>query len=203
MKPALALTFGYSDGSLQALQRHEITKNRVTLRDTYSLDEPMLRDCDALLISMHCDQRFLARRRGLIEEFLQQGGTVVANGHLAYPFLVGIRGFHSIEDCRVEDLAIIRLADHPIWSGVSEQALTFRRGVAGFYGRVWHDPPAGAMVVHALGRQDRPVDFIYPRGRGRVLFHGGNDLWQFGDDDATSRILPQFLQWLFSGESRR
>jgi hypothetical protein len=152
---------------------------------------------------MHCDQRFLAGHSGLIEEFLQQGGTVVANGHLAYPFLAGIRGFHPIRNHRLDDLAIIRLVDHPIWSGVSEQALTFRRGVAGFYGRVWHDPPADATVVHALGRQDRPVDFIYPRGRGRVLFHGGNDLWQLGGDDATSRILPQFFQWLFSEDSRR
>jgi hypothetical protein len=198
MKPALALTFGYPDGSLQALTRHEIAKDRVVLRDIYSLGELMLHDFHALLISMHCDQRFLAGHSGLIERFLQQGGTVVANGHLAYPFLAGIRGFHPIQDYRIDDLAIVRLVDHPIWHGVSEQELTFRRGVAGFYGRVWHEPPAGATVVHALGRRDRPVDFIYSVGGGRVLFHGGNDLWQFGSNDSTSRVLPQFFQWLFS-----
>jgi len=203
MKPALALTFGYPDGSLHALQRNETAKGRVVLQDIYSLDASVLENFQALLISMHCDQRFLASHAGSIDRFLQEGGTVVANGHLAYSFLPKVHAFHPIDNYRVEDLAIIRLVDHPIWDGVSERELTFRRGVAGFYGRVWHEPPPGAVVVHALGRSDRPVDFIYSVGQGRVLFHGGNDLWQFGGGDTTSRILPQFFKWLFNEDSRQ
>ncbi len=104
-------------------------------------------------------------------------------------------GFHGIDDYKVDDIAVLRLLDHPIWHGIAEHDLTFRRGVAGFYGRVWHEAPSGAAVIHALGRPDRPLDFIYPVGRGRVLFHGGNDLWQFGGG-ATGQLVPQLMQWI-------
>ena len=99
-------------------------------------------------------------------------------------------GFHPLENYGLKDLAVRRLIDHPIWAGVSENDLTFRRGVAGFYGRAWHEPPHGATVVHALGTPDRPLDFIYRVGKGRVLFHGGNDLWQYDGADSAGRIAP-------------
>ena len=65
--------------------------------------------------------------------FLQDGGTVIANGHLAYPFLPGMKGVHALQNYGLKDLAVRRLTDHAIWAGVSENDLTFRRGVAGFY----------------------------------------------------------------------
>ena len=200
MKPALVLSFGYSDGSIQLLVGRD-AGSRIVTRDIYALPDTDLADFSALLISMHSDQRFLANRSRQIAEFLEAGGTVVANGHLAYPFLPEMTGFHAMEGYRLDDIAVKRVAEHPIWEGVVETELTFRRGVAGFYGRVWHAAPAGATVIHVLGQADRPVDFIYPVGNGRVLFHGGNDLWQFAGHDTTGRIVPQFLQWLFAGEN--
>ena len=45
------------------------------------------------------------------------------------------------------------------------------------------------------------MDFVYRVGAGRVLFHGGNDLWQYaGATDTTGRIVPQLLDWLFLKE---
>ena len=202
MKPALALSYGFPDGAMAKLASHPDASGRITSRDVYALEhlDLDLDDFGALLISMHLDQRFLAGRAAQIESFLRQGGSVIANGHIAYPFLPGMTGVHPLENYGLHDLAVKRLADHPIWAGVSEGDLTFRRGVAGFYGRAWHHPPEGATVVHALGEPDRPLDFIYPVGKGRVLFHGGNDLWQYGGADSTGRILPQLLRWIFSGE---
>ena len=186
----LALTFGYADGSLNVLAGQG---SDVVMRDAYALPEINLCAFDALLISMHSDQRFLATRARQIEAYLTGGGTVVANGHFAYPFLPRMNGFRAIENSKIDDIRVLRLVDHPIWRGVAENDLTFRRGVAGFYGRVWHEAPQDAQVIHALGRADHPLDFIYPVGRGRVLFHGGNDLWQFGGE---SGLVPQLMRWI-------
>jgi hypothetical protein len=191
MRPVLALTFGYADGSLNAL-----AGQGAALRDVYTLPDIDLAAFGALLISMHSDQRFLATRARQIEEYLTGGGTVVANGHYAYPFLPRMTGFRAIENYTIDDIRVRRLEDHPIWRGVAENDLTFRRGVAGFYGRVWHAAPQDATIIHALGRADRPLDFIYTVGRGRVLFHGGNDLWQFGD----SELVPRLWGWIGQGE---
>jgi hypothetical protein len=194
MKPVLALAFGYADGSFSALSGAAAP----VMRDTYALGDVDLDPFAALLISMHSDQRFLATRARQIEDYLAQGGTVIANGHFAYPFLPRMTGFHAIDDYKLDDIAVVRLVDHPIWQGIAVRDLTFRRGVAGFYGRVWHAAPQGASVIHALGRADRPLDFIYPVGRGRVLFHGGNDLWQFGAG-ANEQLVPQLMQWIAEG----
>jgi hypothetical protein len=202
MKPALALSYGFPDGAMAKLASHPDAMGRIVTHDLYDLPALHLNNFSSLLVSMHVDQRFLASRVEQVASFLQDGGTVVANGHLAYPFLPGITGFHALENYGLKDLSVRRLLDHAIWAGVSESDLTFRRGVAGFYGRAWHEPPDGATVVHALGTPDRPLDFIYRVGRGRVLFHGGNDLWQYGGGaDSAGRILPQLLHWMFSGES--
>jgi hypothetical protein len=196
MKPILVLSFGSSERFASALSECVPSQDDVVVRDTYELPEIALDRFGALLISMHCDQRFLAEQAGQIAAFIDRGGTVVANGHYAYPFLPGMTGFHMIPDCHLADLAIVRIADHPIWDGVSAHDLTFRRGVAGFYARVWHEAPDGAQIINGLGRDDRPVDLVYRVGRGRILFHGGNDLWQFRGDDTTASIVPQLVRWL-------
>ncbi len=200
MKPSLIFSFGYSENPLGGFADIPAAKDHIVSCDLYALPELELDRFSSLLISMHSDQQFLAAQADRIATFVRDGGTVVANGHFAYPFLPGMIGFHTVEDCHLKDLAVVRVADHPIWSGVSERDLTFRRGVAGFYARVWHDAPAEATVIHALGHADRPIDILYPVGNGRILFHGGNDLWQFRGSDTTAQIGPQLLQWLFPGE---
>ena len=201
MKSALYLTFGHPEGSGSALAQKAGAIGSIVNRDIYDLDHIDLSEFRALLISMHSDQRFLASRADAVATFLAQGGTVVAYGHVAYPFLPGIGPAHILHHQRLEDLRILRLVDHPIWAGISGDNLTFRRGVAGFYGRAWHDPPPGALVVNAVGAPQRALDIIYAVGRGRVLLHGGNDLWTFGGGDSTARLMPQFLNWLFAPET--
>ena len=58
MKPGLALSFGYDDGSLHALTSPRV-EPEVLLRDIYSLPEIDLDDFSVLFVSMHSDQRFL------------------------------------------------------------------------------------------------------------------------------------------------
>jgi len=198
MKPGLALSFGYDDGSLRTFADARLQPD-VVLRDIYSLPEIDLNDFSVLFISMHSDQRFLAARAPEIEDYLVRGGVVVANGHHAYPYLPRMAGFHTIDGYKLSDITVLRLAEHPIWHGIDPHDLTFRRGVSGFYGRVWHDAPPDALVIHALGHPGLPVDFIYPVGDGRVLFHGGNDLWTFGGEDRP--LVPRIMQWVASGRN--
>ncbi len=190
----LVLTTGFAEGAATRLAGKGV---EVTTLDQYDLEAGHLEGPRALVIGMHCDQRFLAVRAGLFAGFLGRGGRVVASGHHAYPFLPGIGGYRSPAQPTLADLTIHRLADHPVWAGVAEADLTFRRGVAGFYGRVWHEPPEGALVINGIGPDRRPLDFVYPVGRGTVLFHGGNDLTGYGGaDDSSRRILPQLLDWM-------
>jgi hypothetical protein len=192
----LVLTTGFADGAAARLAGKGV---EVAALDQYDLGAGHLDGPCALVIGMHCDQRFLAARAGLIAGFLNRGGRVVASGHHAYPFLPGIGGYRSPDQPTLADLAIHRLADHPVWAGVEGPDLTFRRGVAGFYGRVWHQPPDGALVVNGIGRDRRPLDFVYPVGAGTVLFHGGNDLTGYGGaDDSSGRILPQLRDWMMA-----
>lgn len=196
---ALLFTFGYRDRAMGAFAEHPAAAGRIARQDLYAFDNLALDGIDALLFSMHADQRFLAARAARIAAYIERGGTVVANGHIAYPYLPEVGGYIPSPGQGLKDLAIHRVAAHPIWEGVSEGDLTFRRGVAGFYGRGGHQPPAGATVVHTVGAQAQPLDIIYRVGAGRVLLHGGNDLWQYGGNDSTARIAPQLIGWLFGG----
>lgn len=194
---AILFTFGYRDRAMGSFAEHPAAAGRIARRDLYDFDTIELDGVGALLFSMHADQRFLAARAARIATFIENGGTVLANGHIAYPFLPHVGRYTPAPGQSIRHLRIHRMADHPIWDGVSENDLTFRRGVAGFYGRGGHQPPPGATVIHTVGVDAQPVDFIYKLGSGRVLVHGGNDLWQYGGGDSTARIAPQLIAWLF------
>jgi hypothetical protein len=196
MSKVLFLTFGQTDG---VLADKFAVPDRIGFADLYDLDRLRLEDYTAVLISMHVDQRFLAKHAERIDLYVRRGGTMVANGHMAYPFLRDVALFHPLHGYRLEDLTVRRQTAHSVWEGVAEAELTFRRGVAGFYGRGWHQPPAGATVIHVLGDRELPLDFTYRLGAGRVLFHGGNDLWQYANAaDTTARIVPQLFTWIDS-----
>jgi hypothetical protein len=199
MKRALFLMYGQPEGGMTNVDRQLGNTGLVDFADLYELDALALPDYAAVFVSMHVDQRYLATHADMIDRYLRQGGTVVANGHIAYPFLRDLTAFTPLRDYNVDDLRVKRQTPHPVWDGVAELELTFRRGVAGFYGRGGHQPPAGATVVHTIGARGLTVDFAYPVGRGRVLFHGGNDLWQFGNaKDTTARIVPQLFEWIYA-----
>ena len=121
--------------------------------DIYSLDTQPLEEFSALLIGMHVDQRFLAARGRRLDQFLEQGNTVIVSGQIAHPFLRGLAPFQPLRGYRVQDLMVRREASHPVWDGVVEDELTFRRGVAGFYGRGWHQPPEGCDRHPQHGRR--------------------------------------------------
>lgn len=166
--------------------------------DIYALRATGLAGCCGLLIGTGCDQRELVERQDKLQAFLDAGNTVVFCGHVAYPFLPGLSEFVPLADFRVNDLRVEKLTRHPVFDGIEPDDLTFRKGVAGFYGRGHNPPPHGAKVLNALGPKRMPVDWLLDyRGGGCLLVHAGNDLWGYGEDDRSAARLPQQLvQWI-------
>lgn len=175
-----------------------LADDRVQDLDLYALPDTDLSAVRGLLVGVHTDQVFLARHRDRLTRFVESGGRVAVCGQVVRPYLAGLISFVPARYRGVADLTVHRLAEHPVWAGVDPGHLTFRRGVAGFYGRGHYpDLPADALVVHALGAAAAPLDAVYPLGEGQVLLHGGNDLWGYADDDTTAAwMTPQLLRWL-------
>jgi hypothetical protein len=197
-EPTLLLTFGSQDVSFL---RHPLSKGRVASIDMYDLATTALPDYKALLLPMHSDQRHLLGCRAQLEEFLRGGGIIVFSGHIAYAFLPELAPFVAADYRSVSDLRVYRMAEHPIWRGVQEEDLTFRKGVAGFYGRGYNPPPPGAHIINTLGPQGFPLDYLYARaGGGTVLIHAGNDFWNFAlfpnDSSSAARMPAQLLNWI-------
>jgi hypothetical protein len=177
------------------------TASRVIGLDLYDLEHAGLEGYSGLLVPIHADQRFLMTVQDKLELFLAAGGTMVICGHLIYPFLPELASFVPLSARSVEDYRVWRMLEHPIFAGVSVDDLTFRKGIAGFYGRGHNPPPPYAQVLHRLGGpQGAPVDYCYHRPTGgRVLVHAGNTLWGIAvDGEVTSarRIETQLLDWI-------
>ncbi|GAB3366695.1 MULTISPECIES: hypothetical protein [Giesbergeria] len=167
----------------------------------YDLDAQCLEGVQAVLVAGHVDQRALQARQSLLDHYLQQGGSMVINGHVAYPFLPMLRPFVPLAERNMAGLQVQRLMEHPVFRGVDTYDLTYRRGVAGFYGRGHNPLPPGAKAIHGIGPQALPLDWELPlAGAGRLLVHGGNDLWMYAADNTSARrIAPQLLEWLLEG----
>lgn len=194
------LDYEQTESGLGYLASHPALGRRIDIVPLYELERTDLFAYRALLIGLHADQRFLASRRDQLEAFLGAGRVVVFCGHVAYPMLQELRPFRPIEGYRLEDLAVERVVPHPVWEGVAVEDLSRRRGVAGFYGRGANPAPVGAEIIHVLGPDRHPVDFVCRPGVGGwLLVHAGADLWNYAPDPTTAgRIAPQLLDWVVS-----
>lgn len=165
-----------------------------------------LRDTDflgrrAILVEAHIDQRALLTHRAALRAHLDTGGTLVFNGHLVYPIFDELEPYRVAPGRGVNDLIVERVHAHPVFDGVSCADLSFRRGVAGFYGRGANPAPPGAVVLHRLRQDHSPLDWVWQRpGGGQIFMHGGNTCWMYiNDDSSAARIGPQLLDWIEAG----
>ncbi len=172
----------------------------VETRHQWDLDQVDLDRHGAILVSMLTDQHSLARHSARLEAFLDRGGILVFNGHVAHPPIAGLRPFVGVRGHGVDILTLHRLADHPVFDGVDAHDLTYRRGVAGFYARGHNPPPEGAVALNGIGPDKAAADWIWRRpGGGTVLMHAGLDLWAYvADPTSAARMAPQLLGWLRS-----
>lgn len=199
MPPAtLVLECEQTEGGHTILLREPALGRRVDAVPMHDLGRVDLSRYRGLLLGLHCDQRHLAACRAQLAAFLDGGGTIAFCGHLAYPFIDGMERYRVIPGYRLDDLRVKRVSPHPVWQGVAEDDMTFRRGVAGFYGRGANPPPPDATVINTLGPSAAPVDWEWhPPSGGRVLVHAGADLWMYLETERTAaRLAPQLLDWI-------
>jgi hypothetical protein len=165
---------------------------RFDVAQQYVLEQSDLAAYDALVLTMHSDQRHLMENSDRLGRYLNNGGAIVFNGHVAQSFLPVLSPFRPVTGTGIESLRIHREADHPLFQDVTSDHLSFQRGVAGFYGRGTNPPPPGALVLNSVGPDREPVDWLVERpGGGRLLVHAGNDLFVF-----LARAEPDGLSYL-------
>lgn len=152
----------------------------------------------ALIITMHADQRLLQRLSAELERLLDGGGVILFNGHVAHPFLPGLDTFVKIVKPRLDQFAVVKLQDHPVYRGLPAELMNKRRGVAGFWGRGHNPPPHGAQILQALDHGHVPIDWVWRRPAGGTVFmHGGNDLWSnFEEPALNAQIARQAIGWM-------
>lgn len=148
---------------------------------------------DGVIVPMHADQRHLQGLAPRLAAFIDAGGSVLVNGHVAHPFLPQLAPFVPLSGGGLDALRIHREADHPLFDGVPTDLLTFTRGVAGFYARGGNPAPADALVIHSVGTERLPVDWLLQRpSGGRLFVHSGNDIFAFLE---RAGVLARFLTW--------
>lgn len=164
----------------------------------YALRETDLSRFAALVIGNAVDQRELLRCKPQLQRYLNAGGKIVFSGHVEYLFLDCLQPYQPTPEKGLFGLQVFNANSHPIMVGVDGQDLTFRKGVAGFYGRGHNPPPAGAQLLTELGQTARlPLDWLYalPTG-GQLLVHAGNDFLSFGNAPSAAGLRPAFFRWV-------
>jgi hypothetical protein len=160
-------------------------------------------DVDGLVITSHVDQIWLESQRRWLAAFLAAGGRLFFNGHVETAFVDGMGRYRALADRRVEAFRVTRTSPHLIWDGYNGDELTFRKGVAGFYGRGHNALPAGAVPINTLdaGHEAAPVDWEWlPPGGGRIISHAGNDLWlTFEAAERNAELVDRMVTWLEAG----
>lgn len=191
----LLVTNGLAPGP--AIMEQPWAAGRIETIDMYDLPGEPFEDRRALWLTMNSDQRLLQRLDDRLDRYLGQGGTVVFCGHVAWPFLPELAEFVPLRGYGVDALRVRPAEAHPVWADIAPDELTFRRGVAGFYGRGHNPPPQDARILNTIAGGSAPVDWLLARpGGGRLLVHGGNDLWQYLDEGTSvDRLPPALLDW--------
>lgn len=169
---------------------------RLAMPWEWDVTPALLSTARGVITTMHLDQIRAETWRADLDALLDRGGRIWINGHVARPFVTGLKPFVLAGRGRADLLQTV-LADHPVFDGIDRAAFQARRGVAGFYGRGHNPMPEGAVALTGVGAARVPLDWEWHRPGGGVVFsHAGNDIWGNSDDSAvTARLVAAVLAW--------
>lgn len=174
----------------------------IDARDIYDLPTLDLSGYRGMALSSACDQEFLLKHAQVVRDFLDSGKVLSFSGHLFRPWLPGAGMFTPKTIRSYRDYVVRLVQEHPVFTGVDENDLTFRKGVAGFFARGHHAPPPGAEIIARLVDPVTGEPIVYVdrvSTRGVILVHAGNDLLASVDRDSTAgRIAGQLLHWMLA-----
>lgn len=144
--------------------------------DIYALPEADLEPYCALIVPMMADQEFLFAHRAIVRGFLDRGRILVFSGHLMSEWIPGAQPFVPKVIRSRRAYAIRKVGDHPLFTGLTEEEIATRRGVAGFFARGHHPEPSGAEVVLTFASGEPVLYIDRVSTRGTILVHAGNDM---------------------------
>lgn len=179
--------------------------HRVETVDCYALAHTDLARFAVIVVPTMIDQEHLTRHRSVIRSYLDGGGVLIFGGQIHRDWLPGAARFEAITPASLRSYRVAEIAEHPIFEGVEPDDLTFRRGVAGFFARGHHRPPAGAEVLIRLSGGE-PVTYVdRVSTAGTIILQSNGDLLAYGDEDSSSaaRIPAQLISWAVEEAVRR
>lgn len=173
--------------------------------DCYTLQNADLGAYAGLIVPPTVDQEHLLRHRNVFVDYLEHGGVVVFGGHLHRPWLPGASLFVPLQVRSFRDYGVVEVAPHPVFAGVQPADLTRRRGVAGFFARGHHPPPAGAEILTRLAGGQPATYLDTVTTRGTILVQATCDLQTYGAGlgSTAARVPRQLLAWIRSRATRR
>lgn len=185
------------DGFTRRFVAGEFFERHLERIDTYDLPDTDLSRFAGVVVSSQVDQELLYRHRDHVRTFLDAGGVVAFSGHLSREWLPGVGTFEPKDVTGHDDYRVVEARPHPVFAGVEMAALTYQRGVAGFFARGHNPPPEGATVLLRLA-DGEPVVFVDRETTdGTQFVHSGNDLIGFGRRDSTAARVPeQLVDWI-------
>jgi hypothetical protein len=195
MKRPLLIRSHY--GEPQQRVRELIADGRVETRNEWEVEPRHIREASGVLTTMHLDQIRALEWCDAFDTLLDSGGRVGINGHVARPFIRGLKSYVPIPRQSLADLRLEALAPHAIFSGIDRLEWRTSRGVAGFYGRGHNPMPEGGIALTGIGPEHRPIDWVWHRPGGGVVFsHAGNDLWGMSESEGKgATIIDNLIAW--------
>ncbi|MFN2495318.1 MAG: hypothetical protein ABR608_05345 [Pseudonocardiaceae bacterium] len=170
----------------------------VTAIDFDDLPTADLSPFAGLVLAGRSDQVLLADMRDKLRGFLDSGRVVVFSGQVTHDWLPGAVAFEPGATADAES-GPPRLAEHPLFSGVSADDL----GGSFLYPNGWHRPPPSAEVI--VHRADGAPGAYLDRAStgGTVLLHSGANLLANATmKSSAARIAPQLVEWVRRAENR-
>ncbi|WP_019422675.1 hypothetical protein [Paenibacillus sp. OSY-SE] len=192
----IAFLDSYSD-SPSRVYRHELYCNRLERMFLYDMTIDRLAPYGALIVPNNIDEEFLYQHRDSIAQFLEQGRIVVSFAQLFLPWLPG-NSLWIRSSLDTNARTILAHDEHPLFRGVTEYDLNYRRGVKGFFSRGYFEAPAHAEIALWDNAGQTVVYIDRHTTRGTILAGAGTDLLAYGLSDTTTarRMGQQLLTWI-------
>lgn len=150
-----------------------------------------------VIITNFVEEAFLLEHKGIIENYLNDGGVILSQTENFLPWLPGcenwMRSQISLKDRE------IRLTEpiHPMFAGIDPYDLNYKKGVRGFFSRGYLEAPEHSEVI-VEDQEGKAILYIDRNTTGGTIVAGaGTDLYRFGIQENSSRVLrKQILNWI-------
>ncbi|WP_374019113.1 aspartate/tyrosine/aromatic aminotransferase [Paenibacillus thiaminolyticus] len=192
----IAYLDSYSD-SPSRVYRHELYEHRLERMFLYDMTIDRLAPYGALIVPNNIDEEFLYQHRDWIAQYLEQGRIVVSFAQIFLSWLPG-NGLWNRSPLDINERTILAHDEHPLFHGVMEYDLNYRRGVKGFFSRGYFEAPLHAEIALKDNAGQTVVYIDRHSTRGTIMAGAGTDLLGYGLSDTTTarRLGPQLLAWI-------